>query len=95
MLEFLQEIGLSVKANIPMPIEQYIESTGQDVTSHGLPFTKDDELKMRHLLAQCVVCKVISDPQFTYLEASKYLVKKCQILLALFDGKEMPLVDNY
>ncbi len=87
------ELGLTLKADLPMPVEQYIENVRQDVLSHGRAFTEEDELRMRHLLAQTVVCRVVEDPKFTYAEANKYIVGKCDKLIALWDRKEIPLED--
>lgn len=49
---------------------------------------------MRHLLAQAAVCKVISDPIHKYAAASKYIVNKCDVLIALWDGKSVALFDE-
>ncbi len=87
------ELGLTLKADLPMPVEKYIENVRQDVLSHGREFTKEDELKMRHLLAQTVVCRIVEDPKFTYAEANKYIVKNCNVLIALWDRQEIPLED--
>ena len=87
------ELGLTLKADLPMPVEKYIENVRQDVLSHGREFTEKDELKMRHLLAQTVVCRIVEDPKFTYAEANKYIVGKCDKLIALWDRREIPLED--
>ena len=49
---------------------------------------------MRHLLAQCVSCKVIPDQEYGYLEASKYIINKSKKLIALWDGVETILTDD-
>lgn len=91
--ECAAELGLTLKADLPMPIEEYIENIRQDVLSHGREFTENDELKMRHLLAQTVVCRIVKDPEYTYAKAAEYIVGKCDTLIAVWDGKETPLED--
>lgn len=49
---------------------------------------------MRRLLGQAVSCTVVEDPQLPYDGASKYLVDECEKLIALWDGKELPLEDE-
>lgn len=88
------ELGLTTKAAIPMPVEEYIKDIVRDGKKNGHPFTEEDVLKMRHLLAQTVVCKVIPDPVYTYYEASNYLIKKCDRVLALWDGNKLDLIDK-
>ena len=88
------ELGLTLKANLPMPLEKYIENVRQDVIAHGRPFTEEDELRMRHLLAQTAVCKIVEDSKFTYAEANNYIVNQCDKLIALWDGKEIPFEDQ-
>ena len=91
--ECAAELGLTLKANLPMPVEEYIENVRNDTIANGHKFGEEEELKMRHLLAQTVVCRVVSDPVYTYAAANAYIVKKCDKLIALWDGKELPLED--
>ena len=92
--ECAAELGIAIKADIPMPYEEYIEDVRKDAEKHGVAFTEKDELRMRHLLAQTVVCRVVSDPVHTYAEANAYIVKKCDKLIALWDGNELDLEDG-
>lgn len=88
------ELGCTLKSCLPMPIEKYIETVRQDVLAYGRTFSEEDERKMRRLLAQTAACRVVEDPQFTYAEASRYIVNKCDKLIAVWDGKEIPLEDR-
>lgn len=88
------ELGLTTKAAIPMPYEQHIASIADDAENSGKPLPIADILRARHLLAQTAVCKVIPDPEFTYYEASRYVVDNCDKLIAVWDGKELPLFDS-
>ena len=92
--ECANELGLTTKAVIPTEYEKYIEVLRQDCLQNGRGFSTEDELKTRHLLAQTVVCKTVKDAKNFYLGASEYLVNHCQKLIALWDGKELPLFDN-
>ncbi|MCH5172342.1 MAG: hypothetical protein J1F31_05905 [Erysipelotrichales bacterium] len=92
--ECANELGIATKAILPLEYEDYIQDVKKDVEAHGIPFTEDDELKMRHLLAQTVVCKSIIDPINKYEAASQYLIDNCDVLIAIWDGKEAPLLEN-
>lgn len=88
------ELGLTTKAAIPLPYEEYIADVVNDARLNAKPLSDEDIMKMRTLLAQTVVCKVIPDPKFRYFEANKYLILKCDKLIALWDGNELPLTDK-
>ena len=92
--ECANELGITTKAVIPTDYESYIEVVRNDCLKCGHPFTKDDELRMRHLLAQTVVCKTVTDPEFFYLAAGEYVIKRCKKIIALWDGKQTPLYDG-
>lgn len=88
------ELGITVKAALPLPYEEYIASIKEDAKRYGYAFTREDEFRMRHLLAQTVSCKVIPDEKYTYLEASKYIINKSKKIIALWDGVETVLKDE-
>ncbi len=88
------ELGLTVKADLPMGYEDFIKDVKQDTLKNGYPFTEEDELRMRHLLAQTVVCKPIPDAVHTYAAASQYIIDKCSKLIVLWDEKKTPLYDK-
>lgn len=92
--ECAAELGLTIKADIPMEYEEYIADVKRDTIANGYPFTDEDEYRMRHLLAQAVVCKAIPDSVHTYAAASQYIIDKCKKLIVLWDGKETPLYDE-
>lgn len=92
--ECAAELGISIKADIPFPYEDHIKDAKRDAEEHGFKFTEEDELRMRHLMAQAVVCRVVEDHQYTYAEANAYVINKCDKLIALWDGKELELHDN-
>ena len=94
IVECALELGLTVKADIPLDYEAYIQDVKEDAIKNGHQFTESGELRMRHLLAQAVVCKVIPDPIHRYAAASKYILDKCDVLLALWDGKVLELFDE-
>ena len=92
--ECAADLGLTIKADIPMNYDDYIDDVKRDTIANGHSFTEEDELRMRHLLAQTVVCKPIPDPVHTYAAASQYIIDHCSKLIVLWDGKETPLYDN-
>ena len=88
------EMGLTVKANIPLKYEKYIKDVRENAIKSGREFTDGDEMRMRHLLAQTSVCRTVADPEHKYEAASRYIVDKCDVLIALWDGKATPLFDE-
>lgn len=93
--ECANELGITIKAALPLPYEEYIAKIREDAAQCGYTFTDEDELRMRHLLAQAVSCKVIPDEKYTYLEASKYIIGKSRKLIVLWDGVRTLLKDEY
>lgn len=92
--ECANELGITTKAVIPTNYENYIKEVREDCIKNGHKFTEDDELKMRHLLAQTVVCKTVPDSEFFYLAASKYVIDHCKKFIVLWDGQKLPLFDE-
>lgn len=92
--ECAAELGIAIEADIPMPYENYIDDVRKDATKNGVSFTEADELRMRHLMAQAVICRVVTDSVHTYAEANAYIVEKCDRLIALWDGKRLGMRDN-
>lgn len=88
------ELGITIKAVIPFEYEEYIEVIKEDAKKNNYKFTAEDELKMRHLIAQVVSLKVEKDPEYIYLEASKHIINKCQKMIVLWDGVESRLKDD-
>ena len=92
--ECAAELGIAIKAYLPMDYESYVNDVKQDTVANGHSFTEEDELRMRHLLAQTVRCKTIPDEEHTYAAASQYIVDKCKKLIVLWDEKETPRYDK-
>ncbi len=92
--ECANELGITIKAAIPLEYEEYIRSIREDSIKYHYRFSEEDEYRMRHLLAQAVSCKVIPDDKYTYLEASKYIINKSKKLIALWDGVQTILEDE-
>lgn len=92
--ECANDLGITLKAALPLPYEEYIGSIREDAKKYRYPFTQEDEYRMRHLLAQTVSCKVIPDEKYIYLEASKYIINKSKKMIALWDGVQTILEDD-
>lgn len=92
--ECANELGLTTKATLPTDLESYIKIIRKDCEENGYRFSEEDELNMRHLIAQTVVCKTVRDPEHFYLAASMHIIEKCNVLIAIWDGKQIPLEDE-
>ncbi|MCM1131665.1 MAG: RyR domain-containing protein [Roseburia sp.] len=88
------ELGITIKAVLPYPTEKYIESLKKDAAESNYSFTEEDELRLRHLLAQTVVCRELKNKEHPYLAASEQLIKRCDKVIALWDGVKTPLEDH-
>ena len=88
------ELGITIKGAIPFELEEYIKNIKEDSKKYNYRFDANDELNMRHLLAQTVSLKVIPDEKYTYLEASKYILNKCEKMIVLWDGIQTILEDS-
>lgn len=92
--ECANELGLTTKAILPMPYEDYINDVRLDAIKHGHEFGEKEETKMRNLLAQTATCKTVIDSVNVYEKASKYVAENCDKLIVIWDGKETPLHDD-
>jgi len=92
--ECANELGITTKAVLPMEYEEYIEAVHKDAEKVGYRFDDKDELRMRHLLAQTAVCKTVEDARHTWMEAGKYVIGKCDKLIAIWDGLETKLYSS-
>ncbi|MGN0807851.1 MAG: RyR domain-containing protein [Candidatus Coproplasma sp.] len=92
--ECANEIGITIKAALPLPYEEYIEFLRSEALRYKQDFTEEDEYRIRHLLAQAVSCKVVPDTKNGCLEAAKYTINKSKKLIALWDGVQTVLEDD-
>lgn len=94
--ECATELDITIKAVLPMELEEYIKMIYLDAEKNKYPFTLKEEMHMRHLIAQTVVCKIVKgeDEDYKYLDASKYIINKCQKVIAIWDGIETLLQDH-
>ncbi len=92
--ECANELGLTTKAALPMEYDDYLKFVKQDALEHHVNYTADDEMRLRLLLAQTVVCNVIPDYMSVYNSTSQYIIKRCDKLIAIWDGDELDLFDE-
>lgn len=92
--ECANELGITTKAVLPLPIEEYIKYIKIDAETIGYQFDENDELNLRHLLAQTVVCKTVTDDDNPYFAAKKYIIDNANKVIALWDGVELSLADG-
>ncbi len=93
--ECANELGITTKATLPMPYDEFLKYVWQDAVQHGIEYTAADDMKLRLLLAQTVVCKCIKGTKDNPFEAAaKYNIGGCDRLIALWDGKELERFDK-
>lgn len=92
--ECAAELGITLKAALPMGYEEFIQSEYEMAKSEGYPFGEEDELRMRHLLAQTAVCRMLKKAPASHLEAAKYVMNHSDKVIALWDGVETKLYDE-
>lgn len=86
--------GIAVEAVLPMPLEKYVTAIREDMKKHGAEFTADDEQRLRHMLALTRYCEVAEGDKTPYENAAARLVEKCDEIIAVWDGNELPLTDS-
>lgn len=92
--ECANEMGITIKAALPLPYEEYMDYIRREAVRYHQEFTEEDDYRIRHLLAQAVSCKVVPDAGNGYLEAAKYTINKSKKLIALWDGVQTVLEDE-
>ncbi len=89
--ECANELGIATKASLPMPHDEFLKYVWQDALEHGIEYTEADDMRLRLLLAQTVVCKHIKGTKDNLFEAAaRYNIGGCDRLIALWDGEELP-----
>ena len=86
--ECAAELGITLKAVLASDYEHFIGDMITDAAKHGVTLREEEILNMRHLLAQAVVCKTVSDKKNYWGEANVYMINKCQKVIAIWDGVE-------
>ena len=84
--ECAAELGITLKAVLARDYEEFIEDMKKDAEAHKAPLGAEDVLKMRHLLAQAVVCRTVRDRKSYWGEANVYMINRCQKVIAIWDG---------
>lgn len=92
--ECATELGITLKAVLPMGYEEFIASEYEKAKSQGYSFDEKDELRMRHLLAQTAVCRMLKKAPHSHIEAIKYVMNHSDKVIALWDGVESKLYDE-
>lgn len=92
--ECANELGLTTKAALPLPYEEFIKYVREDTEKNHHPYTDDDEARLRGLLAETAVCKVFNDPYNPFYEAGLYNIGKADKVIAIWDGVETPLFNK-
>ena len=90
--ETANELDITIKAVLPVEFDKFFDLVRSQAQSLGDTFTEEDELKLRHLLAQTVVCSTKKDGRFTHLAAEKYVIGRCDKVIAIWDGLPVKLV---
>lgn len=94
--ECANELGITVKAVLPRMdedilknYEMFIEYVREDVRKAKGTFTEEDELRLRHLLAQTVVCKPVPidfmPGEDLFRKVGLYILNKSQRAIMLWD----------
>ena len=92
--ECAAELGITLKAVLPMGYEDFISYEYINAKERGYLFDKDDELRTRHLLAQTAVCRMLEKSSTSSIDAVKYVMNHSEKVIALWDGVEKKLYDD-
>lgn len=86
--------GMAVEVILPMPLEKYITALRNRAKELGKSFTSDDEQKLRHALALTRRCEILNCDESAYEKAARRLLEKSDEIIAVWDGKTLPLQDE-
>lgn len=94
--ECANELNLMTQAILPYPYDDFIKYVKDDAVMNGIQYTSEDEMRLRLLLAQTINCESIEQNKGNVFEmAAKSNLDRCDKLIAIWDGKELPLNDEY
>lgn len=93
--EIALDMGLLVRAILPLQYEEFIAYVKEDALKNGISYTDEDEMHLRLLLAQTYECKYIKDFDGNiFEETARQIISQCDKLIALWDGIKLPLEDT-
>lgn len=86
--ECAAELGITMKATLPVGYVQHIESMKRNALRNQITFDKAEELALRHLLARAVVLKSFVNESDFWTDSDRYMAARCSKVIALWDGDE-------
>lgn len=93
--ECANELNLMTQAILPYPYDDFIKYVKDDAVMNGIQYTSEDEMRLRLLLAQTINCESIEQNKGNVFEmAAKSNLDRCDKLIAIWDGQELPLNDE-
>lgn len=93
--ECANELNLMTQAILPYPHDDFIKYVKEDAEINDIKYTSEDEMRLRLLLAQTINCESIEQNTGNVFEmAAKSNLDRCDKLIAIWDGKELPLNDE-
>ena len=93
--ECANELNLMTQAILPYPHDDFIKYVKEDAEINDIKYTREDEMRLRLLLAQTINCESIEQNKGNVFEmAAKSNLDRCDKLIAIWDGKELPLNDE-
>ena len=88
------ELGITTKAALPLPYEDFIKHVREDAENNHRTYTDEDEARLRGLLAETAVCKVFNDIYNPFYAAGQYNIDKADKVIAIWDGEKTPLFNE-
>lgn len=89
------ELGISLDASIPFPYHEYVKKIKEDSLNTGYKFGEEEENEWRNLIAQTIFYHEEPLGSKESFEASGlYNLNQADVVIAIWDGKEMPLHDE-
>lgn len=93
--ECANELNLMTHAVLPYPHDDFIKYVKEDAVINGIKYTSEDEMHLRLLLAQTMICESIKREKGNVFEmVAKRNINKCNKLIAIWDEKELALNDE-
>ena len=94
--ECANELGLTTYALLPYSYDNFIKYVKEDAITNGMKYTQAEEMNLRLLLAQTVKCEYIEQKSENIFESTSIRnINNANKLIAIWDGNELPLFDDF
>jgi uncharacterized phage-like protein YoqJ len=87
------DLGITTRAVLPYQKEHFLATVIKDAEADKT-YSSQHEEYLKELLKKAEKCDIVEgDSENPYEKAAEYLIKNSTMIIAIWDGKELPLID--